>query len=121
MAPKAKKSGLVIGRGEARKEPLGALQAIVLKKLDELGDDAFGFKVLETLIYESGHWFDPSLVYATIRKLADKKRPLIEQTGTRPSPNGGPPVKIFKVTAAGRALLKETTVYYRALTEILER
>ena len=40
--------------------PLGHLQAIVLKKLDELGKQAFGFKVIEELSLETGVWIDPS-------------------------------------------------------------
>ena len=101
--------------------PLGALQAMVLKKMDELGDEAFGYKVLEELMLETGEWFDPSLIYGTIRKLVDKDRGFIEYVGTRPSPDGGPPLKMYKMTAAGRAAIKATAAHHRALADFLER
>jgi DNA-binding PadR family transcriptional regulator len=126
MPVKLKKVGnLVRGpkkRIASREEPpLGSLQAMILKKMDELGDEAFGYKVLEELMVETGEWFDPSLVYGTIRKMADKQRKFIEHVGRRRSPDGGPPLKIYRVTAAGRAAIKATAAYHRALADFLDR
>jgi hypothetical protein len=126
MPVKLKKAGNLI-RGPKKRiawrdeAPLGALQAMILKKMDELGHEAFGFKVLEALMLETGEWFDPSLVYGNMRRMAEKERKFIEQTGTRPSPDGGPPLKIYRVTAAGRAAIKATAAYYRAVADRLER
>ena len=105
-------------RGEP---PLGALQAYILKKMDELGDEACGDKVFEEMMLETGEWFNPSLVYGNIRKMADKKLKFLEFAGTRQSPDGGPPLKIYRVTAAGRAAIKTTASYYHAVADRLER
>ncbi len=89
--------------------PIGHLQAIVLKKLDDLGSEAYGYNVLERLSLEAGVWIDPSQVYASIRKLLDKG--LLELVGLRPQ-SSGPPLKIYKLTAAGRAALKATAEHH---------
>lgn len=100
--------------------PLGHLQAIVAKKMDELGKDASGFKVIEELSVETGVWIDPSQVYASIRKLEGKKG-FIERVATRRSEDGGPPLKIYRLTAAGRAALKAVTAHHRAVAEYLNK
>jgi len=97
--------------------PLGHLQAIILKKLDDLGKEAFGFNVLEKLSVETGVWIDPSQVYASIRKLNDKE--FIQHVETRRSPDGGPPLKIYKLTAAGRAALKAVATHHQAVANYL--
>lgn len=97
--------------------PLGHLQALVLKKLHDLYPDAYGFKVLETLSLDAGVWLDTPDVYASIRRLLAKE--LIRHTETRPQP-GGPPVKIYKLEAAGRAALKATAAHYRAVADNLD-
>ena len=100
---------------------IGHLQAIVLKKLDDLGKDAFGYKVLETLCLETRVFIDPSQIYSSMRKLATRIPALIEQVGEpRKSPQGGPPVKIFQLTAAGHAALKATCAHHRAVADFLE-
>jgi DNA-binding PadR family transcriptional regulator len=101
--------------------PIGHLQALVLKKLYELDSDAYGYKVLEQLSVDTGVWIDVSQVYACIRKLADKDPALIKQTETRRSPDGGPPLKIYKLTAAGRAALKATAAHHRAVADFLDK
>jgi DNA-binding PadR family transcriptional regulator len=98
--------------------PVGHLQAIVLKKLDELGKEAFGFNVLEQLSLETGVWIDPSQVYASIRKLVNDKG-YIEHVETRRSQEGGPPLKIYKLTAAGRAALKTVAAHHQAVADYL--
>ncbi len=97
--------------------PVGFMQAIVLKLLDEMGpEQAYGYNVLEHITLETGVWIDPGLVYGSIRKLLDKE--LIEENGTRPQPNG-PPLKLYKVSAAGRAALKSAFAHYQALADFL--
>jgi DNA-binding PadR family transcriptional regulator len=98
--------------------PLGHLQALILKKMDELGRDAFGFNVVEQLSIESGAWIDHSQVYTTIRRFLDREAPLVELIETRPQP-GAPPLKIYKLTAAGRAALRATAEHYQAVAERL--
>jgi DNA-binding PadR family transcriptional regulator len=102
--------------------PVGHLQAIILKKLDELGRDAFGYNVLEQLSLESGVWMDHSQIYSTIRKLLGKQPDaFIEHVETRPSQDGGPPFKVYKLTAAGRAALKATAAHHTAVAEFLTK
>jgi DNA-binding PadR family transcriptional regulator len=96
--------------------PVGHLQALVLHKLDRLGKNAYGYKVLEGLSIDSGVWIDHVQIYTTIRKLLDKE--LIELAETRPQ-KGGPPVKVYKLTAAGRAALKAVTAHHTALADQL--
>jgi DNA-binding PadR family transcriptional regulator len=97
--------------------PLGHLQAIILKKLDDLGDEAFGYNVLEQLSIESAVWMDHAQIYSSIRRLLDKE--LIALVAKRHQ-RRGPPLKIYKLTAAGRVALKSTTAHYRAVAEYLD-
>ena len=100
---------------------MGHLQAIILKKLDQLGEEAFGFNVVEKLSLETGVWIDPSQVYASIRKLLDEKKKFIEHVDTRRSEDGGPPLKIYKLTAAGRAALKSVAAHHQAVADYIKR
>jgi hypothetical protein len=99
MALRLKRVGDLV-RGPEKRKPyrddplLGALQATILKKMGELGDNASVAKVHEELILETGEWIDPSLIYSNIKKMADKHLKFIEPTGTRPSPGGRAPTKL---------------------------
>jgi hypothetical protein len=98
MALKLKRVGDLL-RGPEKRKPyrddplLGALQATILKKMDELGDDASASKVHEELILETGERFDSSLIYGNIRQMADKDHKFLERVGTRPSRDGGSPLR----------------------------
>jgi hypothetical protein len=94
---------------------------MILKKLDELGDNASGSKAHEELILETGEWFESSVIYLSIRKMADKDHKFLEPAGTRPLPGGRWPIKLYRVTAAGRAAIADTAAYHRALADRLER
>src|SRR5262245_21621342 len=91
----------------------GPLPAVLLKKLDQLGDDAYGYKAIESLSMELGVWLDPSQSYQHIRTLAQKK--LLRDPIYRPAPSGGPPMKIYKLSDAGHEALKDAAAHYRAL------
>jgi hypothetical protein len=127
MPVKIKKVGAVARRSKKRKplreEPqLGILPARILKMMDVLGNEASGHKVLEGLmVKKTGEWLNPSLVYGIIRKLANKQQQFLKYVGTRRSPLGGPPLKIYRVTAAGRTAIKVTAAYHRGVVEELER
>ena len=92
--------------------PLGHLQALVLCELAVLGKEAYGYKVLEAISHAAGVWLNAPDVYGSIRRLLDKE--LIEHVETRPQASG-PPVKVYKLTAAGHTNLKETAAHHRAL------
>ena len=101
---------------------IGHLQAQVLKTLDDLGPDAFGYNVLKHLSQEYGVWLDVSQIYASIRKLLNKKpEPLIDHVATRASPDGGPPLKVYELTATGSEVLKSVAAHHRAVAAYLER
>jgi DNA-binding PadR family transcriptional regulator len=91
-----------------------------LKKLDELGSEAFGYNVLEQLSLETLVWIDPSAIYSAIRRMSSPEKGYIELVEERNSPQGGPPLKIYRLTSAGRAALKTTAEHYRAVADYLE-
>lgn len=110
--------------------PLGHLQAIVLKVLDDLGPDAFGYNALETLSRICGTRLDHAQVYSSIRKLLKRTEkidnlevpvPFLQLVGTRKSSDGGPPIKIYKLTPAGRAALETTAHHHAAVAAYLNR
>ena len=47
--------------------PLGHMQAVVLRKLYDLEDEAYGLKVVQTLSAQSGVLVDHSQIYTAIR------------------------------------------------------
>jgi DNA-binding PadR family transcriptional regulator len=77
--------------------------------------------VHEELILETGEWIESSLIYVNIKKMADKDHKFLERVGTRPSIGGRAPIKLYRVTAAGRAAIADTAAYYRAVADRLER
>ena len=126
MPTKTQKYGMLSPRAKQTvplldEPPLGHLQALILKKLDDLGSEAFGYNVLEQLSLETLVWIDPSQIYSAIRRMASGEKAFIELVEERKSPAGGPPLKIYKLTAAGRAALKATVEHYRAVTNYLEK
>ncbi len=78
--------------------PLGHLQALILKKLDDLGSEAFGYNVLEQLSLQTLVWIDPSQIYSSIRRMVSEEKKYIELVEERKSPEGGPPLKIYKLS-----------------------
>ena len=96
--------------------PVGHLQAIVLKTLEGMGEDACGYNVLEKLTIDNGVWIEPSQIYSSIRKLLVKE--LIVHTETRSQPSGAP-LKFYKLTAAGRAALEATAAHHTAVADYL--
>ena len=102
--------------------PLGSLQAKILKKLDLLKAEAFGYRVLVELLRErelareGRYYIDPAQVYSSMRKMVEKG--YIEQVGTKIEKRG-PPQKIYRLTESGRAALKITKAYHQALGEYL--
>lgn len=98
--------------------PLGHLQAIILKTLADLGDEACGYKVVEKLIRKTRVSIDASQIYASIRKF--RTRRFVSRPIKRKSGEGGPPLKIYRITPAGRTALTVTAEHYRAVLSYLE-
>jgi DNA-binding PadR family transcriptional regulator len=97
--------------------PLGHLQAIIMRRFDDLGTEAYGFNVLEGLSLEYGVWIDQSQIYNAIRRLVADE--LIELAETRHQA-GTPPLKIYHLTAAGRAALDATAAHHKAVAAFLD-
>ena len=100
------------------KPELGHLQAIVTKTLDDLGADAYGHGAIEALVERTETWVDPSPIYTTIRHLLQKG--YLGKPELRQSEDGGPPMKIYKLTAEGRAVLQAAAAHYRAVADYLD-
>jgi DNA-binding PadR family transcriptional regulator len=114
--PKLKKrqsSGSVL----VNEAPLGFKEALCMRLLMELGDDAYGLKVLELLSEAAGEHLDSAEVYGTLRRLMKDKK-LISVVDTRKS-EGGPPFKIYAVNADGRKALEVTLAHHRAIVDFL--
>lgn len=102
--------------------PMGHLQAIVLKSIAELGNEACGATVQKLLEVELGVRIDHSQIYASISKL-NRRRPVpyVMVAGIQPSPVQGPPRQILVVTEAGRAAIAETAQHHDAVQSFLKR
>jgi len=94
--------------------PLGHLQGIVLRKLYDLDNEAYGLMVMKTLTLEAGVFVDHSQIYQVIRKLKDKK--LIKVTEVRKQEGKRPPLKIYSLTDKGHLMLQQLVEHY---TEVL--
>jgi DNA-binding PadR family transcriptional regulator len=124
MPVRKHKLGVLSSRAKQRvplldEPPLGHLQALILKKLDDLGSEAFGYNVLEQLSLETMVWIDPSQIYSSIRRMLSDEKAYIELVGERKSPDGGPPVKIYRLTKPGRAALDATAEHHQAMAAYL--
>ena len=124
MAIKTQKYGVLSSRAKQTvplldEPPLGHLQALILKKLDELGSEAFGYNVLEQLSLQTLVWIDPSAIYSAIRRMSSEEKKYIELVEERKSPQGGPPLKIYKLTAAGRAALRSVAAHHQAVADYI--
>ena len=99
-----------------REAPLGHFQAVVMKLVEELGEDAYGFKIEKILETIS---IDTSQIYSTFKKL--ENRTFLQKVGERKSDQGGPPRKVWKLTPKGRQALQETLAHYQAVVLLLQR
>lgn len=101
--------------------PLTRVAAITVKSLFDLRNEASGQRVLEKLSAERGRWLDPTGVYGPIRQALNRKEgPYLEKVGERPSPHGGPPLMIYKLSAEGLRALRETIAHHKELAAYLE-
>ena len=98
--------------------PLGHLQALIMKKVDDLGSNAYGYKILEQLCADTKVWIDVSQIYGGLRRLSEDKKYLV-LAGERKE-GRGPPMKIYKLTPTGRAALKTAAAHYKALARYLK-
>jgi len=125
MPPRTTKFGIIATRAKGSaplvdEPPLGHLQALILKKVSELGSEAYGYRILTELCKDTKVWIDVSQIYGGLRRLSADDKKYVELVGERPSEGGGPPMKIYKLTAAGRAALKATAAHYKALAKYLK-
>ena len=115
----SKKTARVVVRDEP---PLGAMQSKVVAMVLSLGDQSFGYRVLEGLMQDFRHeklWIDPAQVYTAFRKLSGEDKKYIEEVELAIE-SRGPKVKGYRVTPAGEAALDATIAYYRTRADYLE-
>jgi DNA-binding PadR family transcriptional regulator len=108
-------------RGDARvpvldQPPIGHLQALILKTLDDLGSEAFGYNVLETLSIELRVWIDHAQIYGAIRRL--EVAGMIVKVEERKQ-SRAPPLKIYRLTATGHTALRDTAEHHAAMAAFL--
>jgi PadR family transcriptional regulator, regulatory protein PadR len=90
-----------------REEPLGSLEHIVLLAVMRLGDGAYGITVRREIEDIAGRDLSIGAVYATLVRLESKgfvKSVAGEPTAER----GGRAKRYFRVTADGKAVLRNT-------------
>lgn len=95
---------------------LGHLQTIILKIVIDLGNEAYGFRILEVFKQRLGRT-DHSQVYAGIKKLL--KRGLIRRTGNQRSVRGGPPAKLLTATSKGLLTANSVLAHHKAMVAFL--
>jgi len=90
-----------------RDEPLGSLEHIVLLAVMRLGEDAYGVTVRREIESNTGRDLSIGAVYATLVRLESKG--LVRSLAGEPTAErGGRAKRYFRVTADGKAALRNT-------------
>lgn len=90
-----------------REEPLGSLEHIVLLAVLRLGEEAYGITVRREIEDTTGRDLSIGAVYATLVRLESKS--LIKSLAGEPTAErGGRAKRYFRVTAEGKAALRNT-------------
>jgi PadR family transcriptional regulator, regulatory protein PadR len=92
---------------KTREEALGSLEHIVLLAVMRLGEDAYGITVRREIESTIGRDLSIGAVYATLVRLESKG--LIKSLAGEPTAErGGRAKRYFRVTADGKAALRNT-------------
>jgi PadR family transcriptional regulator, regulatory protein PadR len=90
-----------------REEPLGSLEHIVLLAVMRLGEDAYGITVRREIESTIGRDLSIGAAYATLVRLESKG--LVKSLAGEPTAErGGRAKRYFRVTADGKAALRNT-------------
>ncbi|MEZ5317933.1 MAG: helix-turn-helix transcriptional regulator [Vicinamibacterales bacterium] len=89
------------------RESLGEFEQLVLLAILQLGDDVYGVPIVDEIERRTGRSVAPAAVYVTLRRLEQKG--LLSSWMSDPTPErGGKARRCVRVTAAGRASLRES-------------
>jgi DNA-binding PadR family transcriptional regulator len=85
---------------------VGSLELLVLLSVARLGDEAYGLAIRRDVSARARRDYSVGAVYTTLQRLEEKG--VLSSWSTEPLPvRGGRPRRQFKVTAAGRRVLRE--------------
>jgi len=90
-----------------REEPLGSLEHIVLLAVMRLGEEAYGITVRREIESATGRDLSIGAVYATLVRL-ESKGFVKSFAGEPTAERGGRAKRYFRVTADGKAVLRNT-------------
>jgi len=90
-----------------RDDPLGSLEHIVLLAVMRLGEDAYGITVRREIENTAGRDLSIGAIYTTLSRLEAKG--FVRSIAGEPTPErGGRAKRYFRVTADGKAVLRNT-------------
>ena len=104
---------------KAREVPLGSLEHVVLLAAIRLGAEAYGMTVRRQIETATGRDLSIGAVYATLARL-ESKGLLTSLEGEPTAERGGRAKRYFRVTAKGRAALRETRGMLQKMSAGLE-
>ncbi len=90
-----------------REDPLGSLEHIVLLAVMRLGEEAYGITVRREIENTAGRDLSIGAVYATLVRL-ESKGFVKSSAGEPTAERGGRAKRYFRVTADGKAVLRNT-------------
>jgi PadR family transcriptional regulator, regulatory protein PadR len=90
-----------------REEPLGSLELIVLLAVMRLGENAYGITVRGEIENTTGRDLSIGAVYATLTRL-EAKGFVKSCAGEPTAERGGRAKRYFRMTAEGKAVLRNT-------------
>lgn len=90
-----------------REEALGSLEHIVLLAVMRLGEEAYGITVRREIESQTGRDLSIGAVYATLMRL-ESKGFVRSLAGEPTAERGGRAKRYFRVTADGKAVLRNT-------------
>jgi PadR family transcriptional regulator PadR len=98
-----------------RDESLGSLEHIVLLAVMRLGEDAYGITVRREIESTTGRDLSIGAVYATLVRL-ESKGFIKSLAGEPTAERGGRAKRYFRVTADGKAALRNTHAIIRKMS-----
>ena len=93
---------------------IGHMEGIVIRQIELLGEDAFGFKVVEVLTKKFGLCIHNIEIHNSIKILLELKLIEIAVIGEE---SEFPHLEIYNLTIAGKIALKKIQMHYRAVVE----
>lgn len=103
-------------RTNAKCDPLGEFETLVLMAVLRLGDEAYGMRIHDELENRAGRRCSHGALYTTLDRL-EQKEYVSSSVGEPTAERGGRAKKYFKVENLGRVALRQS---YRATQRMAE-